>query len=72
MLIFGSGQKKVSVFNLDILCIPVNSPGVSLRFLRFEDFSRRLPDGGQLRALHINTCENGMLGNARYLFQNFD
>jgi hypothetical protein len=72
MLIFGSGQKIVSDFILDILCIPVNSPRVSLHSLRFEDFSRRLPDGEQLRALHKNTRENGMLGNARYVFQNFD
>ena len=68
--------KKVSGFNLDILCIPVNSHPDSLLSLRFDDFpfgiTRRLPNGGQTRSFQILSCKSAKLDNANTLFQNID
>jgi hypothetical protein len=47
MLIFGSEQKKVSGFILDILCVPVESPRVSLRSMRFDDLPGVFPGACQ-------------------------
>jgi hypothetical protein len=76
MLIFGSGQKMVSGFLPDILCIPVDSPRVSLRSMRIDDhpvvFTGVCRTANSSGRFHKNTRKNGMLGNARYVFQNFD
>jgi hypothetical protein len=67
---------KVSGFNLDILCIPVNSHPDFLPSLRFDDFPfgfrSRLPHGGQTRSIQILSSKTAMLDNANSLFQNFD
>ena len=72
MLIFASEQKKVSVFNLDILCIPVNSPGVLYALYGSRIFPGACRTANSSGRFIKIPCENGMLGNARYVFQNFD
>jgi hypothetical protein len=59
MSIFGSGQNKVSGFIPDILCIPVDSPRASLRFLRIDDFPGVFPGACQI------TKSSGRFGKYR-------